>query len=50
MKRQHAVRVVWLPPPLGEGWGGGSAQAAPTFSTSPHPGLPPEGEGLNALR
>ena len=36
-----------LPPPLGEGGGGGRAADSPN-AASPHPSLPPEGEGVDA--
>ncbi|MFC5606626.1 transcription-repair coupling factor [Variovorax soli] len=41
---QLAIRGS-LPPPLGEGGGGGSATPQSTAGASPHPNLPPEGEG-----
>ncbi|RZL65469.1 MAG: DUF3306 domain-containing protein [Variovorax sp.] len=37
-----------LPPPLGEGRGGGDAPVVVVQAASPHPDLPPAGEGANA--
>ncbi|MFC5609055.1 excinuclease ABC subunit UvrA [Variovorax soli] len=45
----HARRPVFLPPPLGEGRGGGAPasgkRTAATTGASPHPNPPPAGEG-----
>jgi excinuclease ABC subunit A len=48
----HARRTVFLPPPLGEGRGGGAAAsiegAGLSSAAGPHPNPPPEGEGGHA--
>ncbi len=42
---------VFLPPPLGEGWGGGvhGAVAGPSATAAPPPSLPPEGRGAKQV-